>query len=382
MCILTVAVNAHDDFPLIMLHNRDEYHSRTATPLIQRGDILAAFDELSGGTWMGVNVRTGAVAALTNVRSREKPPDGTPRRSRGELVMRALRGEAEATASTTRCYSNYNLLHGEVCAVCGMPSLRFSVSTPADWVPRTQATARCACGGSSGAGDGNDDSTSATAAPFVIAKSNDHSGEWTTAAGRSSRTAADGGKKRKRAAAAAAAKQPEAGVTPGGDDEARDEDDECVWAKVAWLRDACERVLAGAASRRLAGEAGAKSLVAALAPLMSARALPAGPMADRAAAARPSRWSTMSLRDERLLHRAPFVSACELREEQATSGGGGGGAYGTVSQTAVIACRSERAIVYAYRETAAASGDDELPPWTWRRVELPPPRGASTVRTT
>ena len=142
MCILTVAVNAHDDFPLIMLHNRDEYHSRTATPLIQRGDILAAFDELSGGTWMGVNVRTGAVAALTNVRSREKPPDGTPRRSRGELVMRALRGEAEATASTTRCYSNYNLLHGEVCAVCGMPSLRFSVSTPADWVPRTQATAR------------------------------------------------------------------------------------------------------------------------------------------------------------------------------------------------------------------------------------------------
>ena len=69
----------------------------------------------------------------------------------------------------------------------------------------------------------------------------------------------------------------------------------------------------------------------------------------------------MSLRDERLLHRAPFVSACELREEQATSGGGGGGgAYGTVSQTAVIACRSERAIVYAYRETAAASGDDEL----------------------
>ena len=110
MCILTVAANAHPDYPLVIAHNRDEYFARTAAPLAMRGDILCATDAASGGTWMGLNVRSGAVAALTNVRC--APRAGS--RSRGELVLRVLRGDKAAAASDE--YANYNLLHAVLTA--------------------------------------------------------------------------------------------------------------------------------------------------------------------------------------------------------------------------------------------------------------------------
>ena len=62
--------------------------------------------------------------------------------------------------------------------------------------------------------------------------------------------------------------------------------------------------------------------------------------------------------------------------------------YGTVSQSAIITCASERAVFYAYRETksklrAASSavegtlengterGEEEEVSWTWFRFPLP-----------
>ena len=89
MCIMCVAVHAHDDFSFILAHNRDEFFSREATPAHTSADgILSAIDVLSGGTWMGLNVETGGIAALTNVRCPVQPSS----RSRGELVTRVLRG--------------------------------------------------------------------------------------------------------------------------------------------------------------------------------------------------------------------------------------------------------------------------------------------------
>jgi hypothetical protein len=358
MCILTVAVNAHEDFPLVLLHNRDEYYDRTATELTQREDILGAFDELSGGTWMGVNVHTGRFAALTNVRSRERECDGPARRSRGELVMRVLRGDDAATDPTTQSYTNYNLLHGSVCKACGRADLDFTACTPPEWVPHTMKTVGCGCGRAS---------SDAVPRPMVLSKSNDHGGLWTR-----SDT-----------------------INVEAPSEV-DSSDACVWAKVAWLRDRCERMITSPSVGLLAGEKGAHELVDALAPLMSTPVLPPGPMADRAASATPSQWSNLSSEEERSLHRAPFLSKCKLHENGRD---GADPTYGTVSQTVLIYCRSERAILYAYRETAArpAAADDaegsashlhhqsrirgcegpslhggEYAPWSWRRFQYEP----------
>ena len=118
MCIFALALDAHPDYPCILLFNRDEDLSRptsglqlTADGLICCGDAAAptqhvlpwepalpapplrplsrppltltlalaltlalgsspavAVDGEAGGTWMGYNPTSGAVAALTNVR--------------------------------------------------------------------------------------------------------------------------------------------------------------------------------------------------------------------------------------------------------------------------------------------------------------------------
>ena len=113
MCLLTIATGASRRFPIIILNNRDEYVSRStsrltlfgacgqplpsstasadgapvcgapapapepsassvssasSTDAAQRANLLCAIDTSipNGGTWMGVNVRTGAFAAVTN----------------------------------------------------------------------------------------------------------------------------------------------------------------------------------------------------------------------------------------------------------------------------------------------------------------------------
>ena len=59
MCIASIALNAQDDYPLILAHNRDEYLARSTGQLeLQPDGSLCAIDALGGGTWMGVNVRS------------------------------------------------------------------------------------------------------------------------------------------------------------------------------------------------------------------------------------------------------------------------------------------------------------------------------------
>ena len=335
MCVLTIAIDAHDDYPLVLTHTRDEYFARTATPLRQRGDILAAADSASGGTWMGLNVRTGAVAALTNVRM--APVPGA--RSRGELVTRALTGDGARAISSSN-YARYNLLHGQLSTDGPDLSLTVSALTPTE-KPRTSRVG-----------------------PLVGAKSNDHGDALTT---RSSDPAS-----------------------------------ECTWPKVAWLREEVECLLASERIQRATGKPGARELVAALAPLLSARALPT-PYCDRASAWRPASMCPLPVAIERKLQAAPFIAPFELP----TSDNGvlGTGAhdflYGTVSQSVLVQCRSDGCVYYAYRETkpltssgppAAAAKwrshrkrsrsamdaaeqqpEYELWPWTWRCVALPQP---------
>jgi len=68
MCLIVVAWQAHEDYPLIVAANRDEFLNRPAAPAhwwTDAGDILAGRDPEAGGTGRGLT-RSGRFAALTN----------------------------------------------------------------------------------------------------------------------------------------------------------------------------------------------------------------------------------------------------------------------------------------------------------------------------
>lgn len=115
MCLIAVAWQAHPDYPLIVLANRDEFHARPAAPAqfwAESPQLLAGRDLSAGGTWLGVT-RQGRFAALTNVR---EPGMVKGERSRGLIVSAYLQEDSGAEAYVARvtaageAYSGFNLL--------------------------------------------------------------------------------------------------------------------------------------------------------------------------------------------------------------------------------------------------------------------------------
>jgi uncharacterized protein with NRDE domain len=118
MCLIALAWQAHPDYPLIVMANRDEFHRRPAAPARfwpEAPSLLAGRDLSAGGTWLGVT-RQGRFAALTNYRDPAAPPG---ERSRGLLVSQFLMGHERAisyaatVAAEGRHYGGFNLLLGD-----------------------------------------------------------------------------------------------------------------------------------------------------------------------------------------------------------------------------------------------------------------------------
>ncbi len=87
MCTLVVAANVLPDRPLVVVANRDESLTRASSPpRVWPQGFFAPRDEVAGGTWLGVNAH-GVFVGITN---RFLGPRDATRRSRGELVVRAL----------------------------------------------------------------------------------------------------------------------------------------------------------------------------------------------------------------------------------------------------------------------------------------------------
>jgi len=112
MCTLIASFSQHPGFPVVVAANRDEVRSRPASgPRPWDGEaFVAPKDELSGGSWLGLN-RNGVFVAITN-RYPATKVDG--RESRGTLVVEALRHvSAEAVhASLARLpTSRFNPFH-------------------------------------------------------------------------------------------------------------------------------------------------------------------------------------------------------------------------------------------------------------------------------
>ncbi|KAI4390020.1 hypothetical protein MLD38_002176 [Melastoma candidum] len=120
MCIAAFSWLDHPFYSLILLQNRDEYHSRPtkAVEWWEGGDILGGRDELAGGTWLACS-RSGRVAFLTNVLERDVMLDA---KSRGDLPVVFLKSEegpkefAEKLARDAHKYNGFNLVLADVVA--------------------------------------------------------------------------------------------------------------------------------------------------------------------------------------------------------------------------------------------------------------------------
>ena len=117
MCLCLFAVNQHDDFPFVLLANRDEFRKRPSEKAgfwKDRPNILAGRDLQGNGTWLGVS-KEGRVAFLTNYRH----PDYFNRQgpTRGKLVSGFLTTNSESSAylnsiQNPKAYNGFNLVAG------------------------------------------------------------------------------------------------------------------------------------------------------------------------------------------------------------------------------------------------------------------------------
>lgn len=119
MCLLLISYNIHEEYPLIVAANRDEFYQR---PTEKAGfwkeypDLLAGRDIEAGGTWLGIT-RSGRFAAITNYRDMHSIKDKAP--SRGALTLNFLTSRLSPVKygytlqERADEYNGYNLLFSD-----------------------------------------------------------------------------------------------------------------------------------------------------------------------------------------------------------------------------------------------------------------------------
>ncbi len=99
MCLLGIEFGRFEDFPVLVLANREEFYARpSAGPRLFPRDRenpgwMGGVDLIAGGTWLGVN-EFGLIVAVTN-RKKHLPPENPP--SRGLLCRKLLAGRESAS---------------------------------------------------------------------------------------------------------------------------------------------------------------------------------------------------------------------------------------------------------------------------------------------
>lgn len=119
MCLVGLRLRTHAGARVLLLGNRDEFHSRpTRSADFWEGakDVLSGLDLEAGGTWLGVT-RAGRWATVTNYRAPEERR--ASRASRGDLVKDFLLGGETPEAYAERVLTDgierngFNLLLGD-----------------------------------------------------------------------------------------------------------------------------------------------------------------------------------------------------------------------------------------------------------------------------
>ncbi len=108
MCVIFFAYQAHPDYDLILLANRDESHQRPTKTADFWSDypyLLAGKDLEAGGTWLGIT-KEGKFSALTNIQSSGGLIEEAP--SRGHLVKDYLLSDLTPQTYLQQIGHNYN----------------------------------------------------------------------------------------------------------------------------------------------------------------------------------------------------------------------------------------------------------------------------------
>jgi len=118
VCLLFCCQDAHENYPFILLANRDEFYERPTRAAVFWPDapgVLAGRDLRRDGTWLGIT-RSGRWAALTNFR---EPSQASFERSRGDIVREYLTGDRSAREFAVELqrieseFDGFNLLFGD-----------------------------------------------------------------------------------------------------------------------------------------------------------------------------------------------------------------------------------------------------------------------------
>jgi len=118
MCLCLFAINESEEYPFILLANRDEFRARPAAPAAiweDHPNVLAGRDLEGMGTWLGIT-RTGRIAFLTNYRHQNYFNRKGP--TRGTLVSNYLTSETSAedylnSIVNPKEYNGFNLVVGD-----------------------------------------------------------------------------------------------------------------------------------------------------------------------------------------------------------------------------------------------------------------------------
>lgn len=120
MCLVSFLWKQHEDHPLIVLANRDEFWDRPTAAAHwweDHPDIWGGRDLQAGGTWMAMHKTHGRFAWITNYREPIDPSISSP--SRGELIPKFLLSQAPITTFTAwiqthgKDYQGFNLIYGD-----------------------------------------------------------------------------------------------------------------------------------------------------------------------------------------------------------------------------------------------------------------------------
>lgn len=116
MCLITLNIGEHPDYPLIIAANRDEFHARPTQAAHwwpDKPDILGGRDLQAGGTWLALH-KNGRFATVTNFR--DAVPTTPMLLSRGHLVTGFLESKLNPRdyLDTIRgsAYAGFNLIVG------------------------------------------------------------------------------------------------------------------------------------------------------------------------------------------------------------------------------------------------------------------------------
>ena len=117
MCLCLFAVNEHEEFPFILIANRDEFRKRPAAKAAfweDEPNVLAGRDLEGMGTWLGTN-RAGKIAFLTNYRHTDFFNRKGP--TRGTLVSNFLTSDVDGESylksiENPEAYNGFNLVVG------------------------------------------------------------------------------------------------------------------------------------------------------------------------------------------------------------------------------------------------------------------------------